>query len=110
MTTQAAACVYWPPFSRTPGGYALDVARVLRRLIEGRIEQQQQLRPARDERRADGVHRALGEALGHRAGEHGPRLRDRIDPALVVLRRAERRPVVVIAAAIPFAVPGQLEL
>ena len=60
--------------------------------------------------RADGVHRALGEALRHGAGEHRPRLRDRIDLALVVLRRSERRAVVVVAAAIPLAVPRQLEL
>jgi len=23
MASQRAACVYWPPFSRTPGGYPL---------------------------------------------------------------------------------------
>ena len=44
-----------------------------------------------------------------RPGEHRPRLRQRIDPALVVLRRPERRPVVEIRAAVPVAVPGELE-
>ena len=48
-------------------------------------------------------------AARHRAGEHGPRLRDRIDPALVVVRRSERRAVVVVAAPEPLAVPGRLQ-
>ena len=28
MAAQIAACVYWPPFSRTPGSVALDVTRI----------------------------------------------------------------------------------
>ena len=59
--------------------------------------------------RAHRIHRALGEPLGHGARQHGPRLRDRVDAALVVLRRPERRAVVVVAAPVPLAVPGQLE-
>ena len=45
--------------------------------------------------------------LRHGAGQHRPRLRDRIDAALVVLRRAQRRAVVVVAAPVPLAVPGR---
>ena len=58
---------------------------------------------------AHGVHGALGEAHGDRAGEHRPGLGDRVDPALVVLGRAQRRAVVVVAAPVPLAVPGLLE-
>src|SRR6185369_2952985 len=56
-----------------------------------------------------GLHRALGARGGCRAGEDRPRLRDGVDAALVALRRAERRPVVEVAAAIPRNVPAQLE-
>src|SRR4029079_12662087 len=38
-----------------------------------------------------------------------PRLRDGIDAALVVLRRPERRPVVVIAAPVPLTIPRGLQ-
>ena len=41
-----------------------------------------------------------------RAGQHRPGLRDGIDPTLVAGGRAERRAVVEIAPAVPFAVPG----
>ena len=40
------------------------------------------------------------------AGDHGPGLGDRVDPALVVPGRAERRAVVEVGPAIPVAVPG----
>ena len=60
---------------------------------------------ARDQERAHAVHRAIRKPGRHRARQHRPRLRERIDPALVVLRRSERRPVVVVAAAVPLAVP-----
>ena len=40
------------------------------------------------------------------AGDHRPGLRDGIDAAFVVRRRAERRAVVEIGAPIPFAVPS----
>src|SRR6476659_1649905 len=45
----------------------------------------------------------------HRARQQRPRLRDRIDLVLVVLRRSERPAVVVIPAAEPFAVPRRFE-
>src|SRR6188472_4121387 len=45
----------------------------------------------------------------HRARQQRPRLRDRVDLVLVVLRRSERPPVVVVAVAEPFAVPRRFE-
>src|SRR5439155_21968255 len=80
------------------------------RLVEWWIEQWQDLRTSCDEGRPNGVHRPFGEALRNRAGEHRPRLRGRIDLTLVVLRRAQRGAVVIVAAPVPFAVPRQLEL
>ena len=41
--------------------------------------------------------------------EHGPRLRQRIELALLVLHRPERRSIVEVGAAIPVAVPGQFQ-
>ena len=41
--------------------------------------------------------------------EHGPGLGDGVDPALLVLLGAERSAVVEVGAAIPLAIPGQLE-
>ena len=61
MTTQTAACVYWPPFSRMPGRICLDVTGVFVRTIERRSQQEQGLRAAVEEMRADCVHRALGK-------------------------------------------------
>src|SRR3990172_2614098 len=58
-----------------------------------------------DEVRADRVHGAVREPRRDGPGEHRPGLRDRVDPALVALRRAERSAVVVVAAPIPLAVP-----
>jgi len=89
---------------------ALDVAGVLGGGVKGRLEEQDQLGAACDEVRADGVHRALGIPQRDGAREHGPRLRDRIHAAFVVLRRAERRAVIVIPASIPLAIPGQCQL
>ena|SRR5215510_12560752 len=76
ITSQVAACVYCPPFSLMPGGYPLDVPRLLRGPIEGRRELQESVGSARDQRRADGIHRALRKPSRHGTGEHRPRLRD----------------------------------
>ena len=88
------------------GRIPLDVPGILRRAIERRVEQQQ--RPAIRARRARVRTASIARSakrVGHRAGEHRPRLRDRVDAALVVLRRAQRRAVVVVAAPVPLAVP-----
>src|SRR5581483_8395262 len=42
--------------------------------------------------------------------EDRPRLRNRIDLAFVLLGRAQRRAVVVVSPAVPFAIPCELEL
>ena len=88
---------------------ALDVARVARHLVERRREQQHELRVAAHEIGAHGVHRALGAPRLGRARQHGPRLRQRIELALLVLHRPQRRAVVEIGAPIPVAVPRELE-
>ena len=88
------------------GHVALDVAGVQLRLVEGRIEQLDQAVLAAHQalvHRLHGQARALGVA---RPGQHRPALRDRIDPAFAVVRRAQRRAVVEPGAAIPVAVPG----
>ena len=54
------------------GWIALDVAGILRRLIEWRCEQQQDPGAAPDQVRADRVHRALREAHGRSPGKHRP--------------------------------------
>ena len=89
------------------GRIALDVARVERRAVEGRREEQ---RPVR-RRGGRGARRPPPSRARARAGSAAPeitrpRLRDRVDPALVARRRAERRAVVEVAAPVPVAVPG----
>src|SRR5438093_10879448 len=91
------------------GRISFDVPGILRRLVEWWIEQWQDLCAPRDKSGANGIHRAFGEPLRNGSREHSPRLRDRIDLALVVLCRAERGPIVEVAAPVPFAVPSQLE-
>src|SRR5437016_5398960 len=59
--------------------------------------------------RADGVHRSVREPDRHRTGENRPRLGQRVDLALVARGGAEGRAVVVVAAAVPLAVPRLLE-
>src|SRR6185437_6022876 len=75
------------------GRIALDVAGIERRLVEGwREEQRQSVAPA-DELLIDRVHRAglAGGVAGSR--DDAPGLGDRVDPALAVGRRAERRSI-----------------
>src|SRR5207245_3459274 len=90
------------------GHVALDVARVVRGAVEGRREQADEPRALVHQLALDGVDRLRG-ALGRRhAGEDRPGLRERVDPALVARRRAERRAVVVVGAPVPRAVPAGL--
>ena len=98
--------MYWPPFSRMPGGIALDVAGIERRLVERRREQQHQPVVAAHQIFVDRRHGARGAGRVGGAGDHAPGLRDRIDAAFAVRGRAERRAVVEIGAAIPVAVPA----
>ena len=92
-----------------PGRVALDVTGLLRRVVEGRGEQQRRAQPAQHQQPAHRIHRVLGQPARHRPRDHRPRLGDRVDPALVVVGRAERRAIVVVAAAEPLAVPRRLE-
>src|SRR5262249_19959759 len=57
----------------------------------------------------DRRHRTRRACRQRAAGDHPPGLRDRIDPALVVPDRPERRAVVEVGAPVPVAVPGALE-
>jgi hypothetical protein len=109
ITVHTAACVYWPAVLAHARGIAADVAGILGGGVERRREEQHHPDAAPHE---VGPHASMArspEAEGHRAGEDGPGLRDRVDLALVVLRGAERRAVVVVAAAVPSPVPAQLQ-
>src|SRR4029079_5465584 len=53
----------------------------------------------------DRLHRLLRAVARRAAGDHRPALSNGVDAALVVLRRAERRAVVEVGAAVPVAVP-----
>jgi hypothetical protein len=92
-----------------PRQVSLDVAGIVRRSVEWRRQEQDQPRIAPQELGTYGFHRLAGTGGLARAGQNGPRLGQRIDPALIVLRRAKRRAVVEIGAAIPAAVSRELE-
>ena len=87
---------------------AADVAGVQIRLVEGRIEQLDERVLAPHEPLVDRLHGRARAPRVARAGEHRPALRDRIDPAFGAARRAERRAVVEVGAAVPLAVPAVL--
>ena len=92
-----------------PRHVALDVAGVERRLVERWREQLDHARVSPHQLHADGIHGALCPSQRRGAGEHGPALRDRIDPAFLGLGGAQRRAVVEVGAAIPVTIPGLLE-
>ena len=83
----------------------LDVPGVLLRLVERRRQELQHAEPARNQEGTHAVHGPVREFRRRDAGQHGPGLREGIDAAFVVLRRSQRRPIVVIAAAKPLPVP-----
>src|ERR1700744_6650370 len=85
---------------------ALDVAGIERSLVERRGKQQRQLvlRPDQSAlHRRHGPHRTRW--LGG-AGDRCPGLRNRVDSALVIGCRAERRAIVEPGAAVPNAIPS----
>ena len=88
------------------GRIALDIAGIVRSVIERRREQQHEAVVALDEVLVNGRHRGRGAAGLGGAGDHAPRLRDRVDAAFDAAGRAERRAVVEVAAPIPVAVPS----
>ena len=90
------------------GDVALDVAGVLRHVVERRREQRDEAVFSANELLLDRVERGRG-ALGVASARDGrPRLRDRVDAALLGVVRAERRAVVEVGAAVPRAVPAVL--
>ena len=76
---------------------------------KGGVSSRMQPRVAAHQVRAHRVHRALGPRGRAAPDSTAQRLRDGVDPALLVLGRAERRAVVEVGAPIPLAVPGQLQ-
>ena len=91
-----------------PGNVALDVAGIQVRFVERRVQKlDQAVLPANKEL----VHRfhCRARAFGiPGAGQNRPALRDRVDLAFGIARRAERRAVVEVSAPVPFAVPAVL--
>ncbi len=88
------------------GQIPLDVTGIEGRPVEGGREEEHQPVAAAHEVFLDGRHGAAAPIVVPGAGEDGPGLRDRVDPALLVLRGAERRSVVEIGAPVPVPVPG----
>ncbi len=86
---------------------SLDVAWIVRVVGEGRREEPDELVALRDQVLLHRVHCLRRALRGRRPGDHRPGLRQGIDPAFVALVRAERCPVVVVAATVPLAVPAQ---
>src|SRR5665213_444707 len=84
---------------------ALDVSGVERRQIEWWGEEQDQPVIAANEVLIDRRHGLRGVDRIAGAGDHAPRLCDRIDAAFGIQARAERGSVVEIGPAIPLAVP-----
>ena len=82
-----------------------DVTGIERASIKGRREEYDETIAAPDQILFDRSHRALGAVHVGRAGDDAPTLRNRINAALFVLRRAERRAVVEVRAPVPVAVP-----
>ena len=80
-----AAWVYCPPFSRTPGRIAFDVTGVVRRFIEGRCKQQDQLLSLPDQQRYRRIPLPALPARGSAAPrQHRPGLGNRIDLAFII--------------------------
>ena len=92
------------------GRVALDVAGVLLAvLVERRGEQSRELVLVVDQQAVDRIHRLHRVFAVGCLAQHAPRLRDGVDAALLAVLRTQRRAVVVVAAAIPRAVPGLLQ-
>src|SRR5205085_3560424 len=84
---------------------AFDVAGIERTLIKWRREEDDQTFAALDQILFDRSHRTVRAMRIGRAGDDAPTLRNRINAALFVLRRAERRAIVKVRAPVPIAVP-----
>src|SRR6188474_2246641 len=91
------------------GQIAANVARAWLHLVERRRQQQYQAVIFAYEPLAYRCHCLPRPLRIAGAGDHRPRLRDRIDLALGVLLRPKRRSIVEIRTAIPVAVPRALD-
>ncbi len=87
------------------GRVGLDVARITQRLVEGRPEQPDDSILLANEHLLGGRERLTRPALGCRGGEHTPRLRDRVDAALLGVVRAPGTAIVIDGPSIPSSVP-----
>src|SRR3954465_8668281 len=87
---------------------SLDVAGIMRGAIEGRPEQQNHLCLPPQELPSYRFHGLSRPPRLSPRRQDGPRLRQRIDLALLVLRGPEWCAVVEVGATIPSAVPRQL--
>ena len=101
--SHAAACVYCPPFSRIPGGYALIYPGS--GACHGRAAREAELAVIAHQFARGRLDRCSGPLRDAVAGEHRPRLRDRVDATFVGGGRAPRASVVVEGAEIPVSVP-----
>src|SRR3989304_4490424 len=101
-TSQSAAWVYWPPFSRTPG----DGAGVGGVDTEGGGQKTNHPLRLGNQVLLGGRHGPFSPPWVGGAGEHGPGLHEGGDAALGALSRPQRRAVIVVAAPVPVAVPA----
>src|SRR5664279_5050995 len=91
-----------------PRYVAADVAWIQLRLVERRVKQLDQPGLTAYEVFVDSLHGLFSARRIGYAREHGPALRDGIDPAFGAGFRPERRAVVEIGTAIPGAIPALL--
>ena len=86
----------------------MNVSGIERCPIEGWREEQNQLVIAADELLVHRRHRGRGVSGLRGAGDHTPRLRDRIDSTFGARGRTERRSIVEVGPPVPGAVPAVL--
>src|SRR5207253_3288957 len=90
------------------GNVSFDVTGIQIRLIERRIQQLNEFMLLVHQPFIHGIHCPARSTLIRRAGQYGPTLRNRVDPALRITVGAKRRAVIEIGAAVPFPIPAVL--
>ncbi len=88
------------------GDVAFDVTGIECRLVERRIEELDEPGIAADQPAVEVLHGLIHSPVRAGTGKDRPALRDGIDLALRIDRRSERRAVIEVRAAIPFAIPA----
>ena len=81
----------------------------MRHAIEGWRQEHHDLCVAPNEMGTHGLHCSRGPTRVGFLREDRPRLRQRVDPALLVLRRPERSAIIEVGTTIPVAIPGELQ-